>query len=134
MIPSAVSVSKLIVVATRIVIVGPPGSKGNVIALTLLDTMNDEGGKFECIVVGDLIKREISKRSEFGEKIEEALRSQEYVPDEIIIALVRSQIEAMEKDQKSWIIEGFPMTEVQAVALQKMGIIPDKFIMLNQSE
>ena len=26
------------------------------------------------------------------------------------------------------------MTEVQAVALQKMGIIPDKFIMLNQSE
>ena len=74
MIPPAVSVSKLIVVATRIVIVGPPGSKGNVIALTLLDTMNDEGGKFECIVVGDLIKREISKRSEFGEKIEEALR------------------------------------------------------------
>ena len=47
---------------------------------------------------------------------------------------MRSHIEAMEKDQKSWIIEGFPMTEVQAVALQKMGIIPDKFIMLNQSE
>ena len=39
----------------------------------------------------------------------------------------------MEQDQKSWIIEGFPRTEVQAVALQKMGIIPEKFIMLNQA-
>lgn len=40
----------------------------------------------------------------------------------------------MEKDQKSWIIEGFPRTEAQAIALQKMGIIPDKFILLKQDE
>ena len=40
----------------------------------------------------------------------------------------------MEAGQKSWIIEGFPRTEAQAIALQKMGIIPDKFILLNQGE
>ena len=36
-----------------------------------------------------------------------------------------------EKDNVSWIIEGFPRTKVQALALQKIGIIPDKFILLD---
>jgi adenylate kinase family enzyme len=40
----------------------------------------------------------------------------------------------MEQGQKSWIIEGFPRTEAQAIALQKMGVIPDKFILLNQDD
>lgn len=54
--------------------------------------------------------------------------------DEIVIKLVRQQIEQMEAGQKSWIIEGFPRTEAQAIALQKMGVIPDKFILLNQDD
>ena len=83
--------------------------------------------------MGDLINKEISKRSEFGKEIEDSRRNYSYVSDEIVIKLVQSQIEQMEQDQKSWIIEGFPRTEVQAVALQKMKIIPDKFIMLQQS-
>jgi len=56
------------------------------------------------------------------------------VRDEIVIKLVRQQIEQMEAGQKSWIIEGFPRTEAQAIALQKMGVIPDKFILLNQDD
>ena len=117
---------------TRIVLVGPPGSKRKQIALWLTETLAEEGGKFECISVGDLINKEIKKRSEFGKEIEESRRNYSYIPDEIVIKLVRSQIDLMEQDQKSWIIEGFPRTEVQAVALQKMGIIPEKFIMLDQ--
>lgn len=34
-------------------------------------------------------------------------------------------------DHVSWIIEGFPRTKVQALALQKSGHIPDRFILLN---
>lgn len=51
-----------------------------------------------------------------------------------MIKLVKQQIEQIEAAQKSWIIEGFPRTENQAIALQKMGIIPDKFIILNQDD
>ena len=54
--------------------------------------------------------------------------------DDIVIKLVKQQIEQMEAGQKSWIIEGFPRTEAQAIALQKMGVIPDKFILLNQDD
>jgi adenylate kinase family enzyme len=40
----------------------------------------------------------------------------------------------LEAEQKSWIIEGFPRTEMQAVALQKMRLIPDKIVLLEQED
>ena len=51
--------------------------------------------------------------------------------DEIVNELVKMHIELLEKDQKSWIIEGFPRTRQQALALQRWGVIPDKFILLH---
>ena len=43
----------------------------------------------------------------------------------------------MEKEghgSTSWIIEGFPRTRLQAIALQKMSVVPDKFILLDIAE
>jgi adenylate kinase len=40
----------------------------------------------------------------------------------------------MEKENQSWIIEGFPRTRVQALSMQKIGILPDKFIVLTTSK
>jgi adenylate kinase len=36
-----------------------------------------------------------------------------------------------ENEHKNWILEGFPRTKNQALNLQRIGIIPDKFILLN---
>ena len=51
--------------------------------------------------------------------------------DNIVIDLLKKQIMVYEKENKSWIIEGFPRTKVQALSLQKIGVIPDKFILLD---
>lgn len=48
-----------------------------------------------------------------------------------MIELVKAEIEGYEKKSQSWIIQGFPRTRVQALSLQKMGIIADKFINLD---
>jgi adenylate kinase family enzyme len=48
-----------------------------------------------------------------------------------VIDLVKKQILQYEKEHLSWIIEGFPRTKVQALSLQKIGVIPDKFIVLD---
>jgi adenylate kinase family enzyme len=63
------------------------------------------------------LNKEISKKSEFGKHIVESRKNYSYVSDEIVIDLVKLQIELLEKDQKSWIIEGFPRTRQQALAL-----------------
>ena len=56
---------------------------------------------------------------------------QSLVPDEIVIDLIKNSILQYEKENQSWIIEGFPRTKVQALSLQKIGVLPDKFILLN---
>lgn len=113
---------------------GPPGSKRKEIALSLAEYLSeDRENGFVCISVGDLLRKEISKKSEFGKLIVESRRTYSYVKDEIVIELVKLQIEQLEKENAggSWIIEGFPRTRLQAIALQKMGIVADKFIMLD---
>ena len=39
------------------------------------------------------------------------------VDDHIVIELVKNEIQRTEKEGQSWIIEGFPRTKVQALAL-----------------
>lgn len=56
------------------------------------------------------------------------------VDDAVVLELVKSQVDSFEKDGVSWIVEGFPRTKAQALALQKKGIIPDRFIMLEASK
>lgn len=116
---------------------GPPGSKRKEIALSLGEYLSEEGeNPFVCISVGDLLRKEIQKKSEFGKQIVESRKTYSYVRDEIVIELVKLQIEQLEKDStgSSWIIEGFPRTRLQAIALQKLGVVPDKFIMLDIAE
>jgi len=110
--------------------VRPPGSRGKEIALSLAEYLS-ENGNFTCISVGDLVDKEISKRSAFGKEIEQSRQTYCYVKDEIVIELVSTLVKQMEKEQKSYIIEGFPRTEIQAIALMQMGVIPDKFILLS---
>ena len=54
--------------------------------------------------------------------------------DSIVIELVNQQLNDLEKSGKNYVIEGYPRTRVQAVALQKMGVVPDKFFVLDTNE
>ena len=53
------------------------------------------------------------------------------VDDNIVIDLVKAEIQGCETNGESWILQGFPRTKVQALALQRSGHIPDKIILLN---
>jgi len=53
------------------------------------------------------------------------------VADNIVIDLVSQQLKELEKEGKDYIIEGYPRTRVQALSLQRMGIIPNKFFILD---
>lgn len=97
----------------RICIIGPPGSKRKEHILTLAE--NFEDFKYEAICVGDLLNKEISKKSETGKRIVDQRKTYSYVADDIVIDLVSKQIEQLEKEKKNWIIEGFPRTRKQAL-------------------
>lgn len=112
--------------AMRLFVVGPPGSNRKEIALSLSDAF-----AFPSINVGDLLTKEVNKKSEIGKEIAECKKMYKYIRDEVIIEIVRAELEQYEKEGKSWIVEGFPRTAAQVVACQKMGIIPTRVILLN---
>jgi adenylate kinase len=56
------------------------------------------------------------------------------VKDEIVINVVKKEMEMIIKEKKSFILSGFPKTRIQALAMQKSGIFPDAFIILNLDE
>ena len=125
----------------RIVLILPPGLKQNQedtmnVALMLHNHLKEDLGitDINYISVSDLLVREINKRSEYGKQIFESRKNYSYIKDEIVIDLVRNHIEECERKDKGWILEGFPRTRMQAMALQNMKIIPDKIFLLNMAD
>jgi hypothetical protein len=59
--------------AKKIFLVGPPGSNRKENALALAEYFN-----WACISIGDLLKKEVSKKSEFGKAITESLHTYRY--------------------------------------------------------
>ena len=51
-----------------------------------------------------------------------------------MIDIVKKRIVECEKECRHWIIEGFPRTKSQALAMEKIGIVPDKMIELKVTE
>ncbi len=116
----------------RIFIMGPPGSKRKEHILTLAE--NFEDFKYEAICVGDLLNKEITKKSDYGKQIVATRKTYSYPEDDIVIELVKKRIEQLEKEKRNWIIEGFPRTRKQALALTEMKFIPDRMILLDVSD
>ena len=113
----------------KIFIIGPTGSNARELALELSDHL-----RFTCVSVGDLLKKEISKKTPVGQEIENAIRGFSNVRDEIVIEIVKKHLEQLEIENKSYILEGFPKTKQQGLALQQAGIIPNTFIILTMSD
>lgn len=106
--------------------IGPPGFKVREFALQAGDHY-----KLTTISVGDLLKKEVSKKQELGEEIESYLKNYTIVKDDIVVPLVKKEIETIQKEKKSFILSGYPRTRNQGLALQREGIFPDAFIILN---
>jgi len=62
--------------------------------------------------VGDILKKEISKKSSLGMQIESSIKNFQYVKDEIVINIVKKSIDECDKEHRNYILEGFPKTRV----------------------
>ena len=89
---------------------------------------------FQCISVGDIINKEISKKLDIGRKIEKNSKECTLVEDEIVIELLKKELIRLEKENVSYIVEGFPRNRVQSMFLQNCGILPDNIIILSTTE
>ena len=113
-----------------IFLVGPPGSNARENALEISNYLS-----FTCLSVGDLLLKEVSKKSQLGQEIENEIQQFKYVSDQLVIDTLFEQLKRMEGNETNGLVlEGFPKTKAQALALQRAGYLPTSFLLLNISD
>ena len=98
----------------NIVLFGAPGA-GKGTQAVMLAKKHD----LVHLSTGDILRREIAAGTELGKQAQGYTDKGEFVPDEVVINMIRSQIEK-NPDANGFIFDGFPRTTAQAEALDRM--------------
>jgi adenylate kinase len=97
-----------------IVLLGPPGvGKG-----TQAEILS-ERTRLPHVSSGDLFRENMKNRTELGRKAQEFVDKGELVPDDLTIAMVEERLSRPDCREGA-ILDGFPRTPAQAVALKKL--------------
>lgn len=99
--------------ALVIILLGPPGAGKGTQAQELSKKL-----KIPHISTGDLFRENLSKQTEIGKKAKSFMDAGKLVPDEIVLEMVSMRLK--NSDCKGgYILDGFPRTINQAIALDK---------------
>ena len=98
----------------NIVLFGAPGAGKGTQAVMLAEKYH-----LLHLSTGDILRKEITTGTALGKQAQQFTDKGEFVPDELVINIIRSQIE-QHPDAQGFIFDGFPRTTAQAEALDKM--------------
>lgn len=109
----------------RLFLLGATGSKKK-------DVAKELGARFKSLVISlsDLLRDEINKKGKHAQTIEQAFREGRYLQDDVVLEILMPALEKIEKNGSSYLLEGVPRTRVQALALQRAGVIPDRVVII----
>lgn len=98
--------------AATIVLLGPPASGKGTQGRLLARERN-----LSYFSTGKQLRREMKAASRLGKEVEPYLAAGQYVPDELVLALVIGWIK---KEKRGWVLDGFPRTLPQAEELDRV--------------
>ncbi|WP_343152575.1 adenylate kinase [Buchnera aphidicola] len=100
----------------KIILLGAPGSGKGTQADYISNNFN-----IPHISTGDMLRKEINKKTKLGEEIKFLISQGKLVPDKVLFLLIKSRIK--KKDCKnSFLLDGFPRTLSQGMYLKNNNI------------
>ncbi|MFH0791270.1 MAG: adenylate kinase [Candidatus Omnitrophota bacterium] len=98
----------------RIILLGPPGAGKGTQAKALAKELN-----LVHISTGDLLRQNVSKKTELGRQAQDFMNKGALVPDELVTQMLIQRIDEADV-QDGFILDGYPRTINQAEALDIM--------------
>lgn len=104
-----------------LLLMGPPGSGKGTQAPRLKEKY--------CLchlATGDMLRAEVSQGTDLGVQAKKIMDQGGLVSDEIVVGMIKNQLEGNKECEKGFILDGFPRTVVQAEKLDEMLASKDK--------
>lgn len=98
----------------QIILFGAPGVGKGTQAKILSEKL-----KIPHISTGDILRQAAKEKTDLGKKAQEVMNRGDLVPDEIMIGIIKERLNKPDCTN-GFILDGYPRTEVQAVALDKL--------------
>ncbi len=98
----------------RLLFIGPPGAGKGTQAQRVAEKLD-----IPHISTGDMFRHHVSSGTDLGRQVEAIMRAGAYVPDEITVSMLKGRLELSDA-RKGFILDGFPRTAAQVVALDKL--------------
>ena len=112
----------------NVVIFGPPGvGKG-----TQSKHIAERWGLCH-VSTGDLLRAEVASGSRRSKRLAADMKNGVLVPDRVLLRLVRQALDGEKCQSSGWLLDGFPRTEAQALAMVRSGLVPHEILVLNAS-
>jgi adenylate kinase len=98
----------------NLILMGPPGSGKGTQAKRLVERFG-----IPQISTGDILREAVASGSEIGKRAKAIMDRGDLVPDEVVIEIVRQRLTRPDC-KKGFVLDGFPRTQPQAAALDKI--------------
>lgn len=99
----------------RLILIGPPGAGKGTQAPKLKE-------RFGCchLATGDMLRSQVAKKTQLGKEAKKIMDQGGLVSDDIVIGMIKEELETNKECKGGFILDGFPRTVVQAQQLDSM--------------
>ncbi|AEO71313.1 uncharacterized protein THITE_63893 [Thermothielavioides terrestris NRRL 8126] len=99
----------------RMILIGPPGAGKGTQAPKIKE-------KFNCchLATGDMLRSQVAKKTPLGREAKKIMDAGGLVSDDIVIGMIKEELDNNKECKGGFILDGFPRTVPQAEGLDKM--------------
>jgi adenylate kinase len=101
--------------SVRVVLIGPPGAGKGTQAAKIKEKRN-----IAHVSTGDILRDNVTKKTETGLEAKSFMDSGRLVPDELMIGMIKARLAEGDVAAGGFILDGFPRTTAQAEALDRL--------------